>query len=205
MPEQVTEQPGNNAEDRRCAPLTGLLVETSVSRSNMPTACAERANSTHITLVDWNWRNDTVSNSQRTQELYKWHHNFPQSRAEGRCSYCVSTKTKSFIKQVFGRDRIYTGRFSYLPARDKRCSPSWLYHSTLSPLPEDSRQQTREFAWFLHESAAPHFRTFVRKMLVNNSLPANCVACKITGLNTISAFNLWSIVFPVAFNYLEGL
>ena len=171
----------------------------------MPTTCAERAFSTHITLEDDCWRSNTISNSQRTQVLYKWHHNFPQSRSEGRCSYSVSTTTKIFIKQVSACDRIYTGRFSYLPARDKRGSPSRLYLSTLSQLPEDIRQQKREFAWFLHGSAASHFSIFVRKMLINKSRPANCVACKITGLDTISAFNLWSTVFPVAFNDLEGL
>ena len=52
MPEQVAGHPGNNAEDRRCAPPIGLLGETSVSKSNMPTACAERANSMHITPED---------------------------------------------------------------------------------------------------------------------------------------------------------
>jgi hypothetical protein len=86
----------------------------------MPTTCAERANSPHITLEDGSWRSDTISNSQRTQDLYKRHHNFLQSRAEGSCSYSVSNTTKIFIKQFFGRDRIYTGRFSYLPVRDKR-------------------------------------------------------------------------------------
>ena len=152
-----------NAEDRRCARPIGLLGETSVSKSNMPTTCAESANSTHITLEDGSWCSDTISNSQRTQDLYKWHHNFPQSISVGRCSHSVSTTTKIVITQDSGRDRIYTGWFSYLPARDKRGSPSWLYHSTLSQLPEDIRQKTREFAWFLHESAASHFR----KMLTN--------------------------------------
>ena len=115
-------------------------------------------------------------------KLTQWHHkqftdntgfilmasNFSHSSSEGRCSYSVSTTTKVFIKQDSGRERIYTGRFSYLPARDKRGSPSWLYHRTLSQLAEDNRQRTREFAWFLHESAAPHFSNFVRKSWLTN-------------------------------------
>jgi len=72
---QKTECRNRWLNTRRCAPPIGLLGETSVSKSNMPTTCAERANSTHITLEDGSWRSDTISNSQRTQDLYKWHHN----------------------------------------------------------------------------------------------------------------------------------
>jgi hypothetical protein len=48
-------------------------------------------------------------------------------------------------------------------------------------------------------------RLILEKMLINKSRPVNCVTSKITRLNTISAFNLRSTVFPVAFNDLEGL
>ena len=39
-----------NTEDRRRAPPFGLFGETSISDSNMPTTCAERANPTHTAM-----------------------------------------------------------------------------------------------------------------------------------------------------------
>jgi hypothetical protein len=62
-----------------------MFGETSVSNSNMPTPCAERANPTHIAMEVGRSRSDSISTAQRTQDLFKWHHNLPQSRSEGRC------------------------------------------------------------------------------------------------------------------------
>jgi hypothetical protein len=79
-----------------------LSGDTSVSKSSMPTTCAERANSMHVTLEDGSWRSNTLSNSQRTEDLYKWHHNLPQSKSEGMCSYSVSTTTKFSLNKILG-------------------------------------------------------------------------------------------------------